>query len=215
MSKPTQIHLVRHGHVHNPRQIVYGRLARFRLSAKGINQARTTARFFISKPIQALFSSPLLRARQTANELRHATQQSKIRRSQLINEIYSPFQGRPSAEADALGGDVYSGAAPEFEQPVDIVERTLRFFKRVKKQYPGQHVVAVTHGDVIVFALLWASHRALDPRYKGRLHDVGMRRGYPDHGSVTTFRFDAHRGEDGRPGVIYWETQRRASDLAV
>ena len=205
-SRQTHIHLVRHGHVYNPLSIVYGRLPRFRLSAKGIQQARAAAFFFKSRPIGALFSSPLLRARQTANELRTAVHQNRIRISRLITEIYSPFEGGPSAAADALRGDVYTGAGPDFEQPADILARTLDFFKRVTRRYGGQRVAAVTHGDVITFALLWAKDVALDPGYKGRLDPLGIQRGYPSHASVTTFVFDVH-DNNALPEVRYWEPE--------
>jgi len=205
-SRPTHIHLVRHGHVYNPQDIVYGRLPRFRLSAKGFQQARSAASFFKNQPIAALFSSPLLRARQTANELRRTVHQKRLRISGLITEIYSPFEGRPSASADALHGDVYTGAGPGFEQPEDILERTLIFFKRVARRYGDHRVAAVTHGDVITFALLWARGVALHPSYKGRLGPLGIPCGYPSHGSVTTFITDPDHPEE-KPEISYWEPE--------
>ena len=39
MTTPTTVYLVRHGHVHNPQEIIYGRLARFRLSERGTDHA--------------------------------------------------------------------------------------------------------------------------------------------------------------------------------
>jgi len=202
----THIHLVRHGHVHNPRHIVYGRLPRFRLSDRGIEQARSAAVFFHDLPITALYSSPLLRARQTANELRRATRQNKIRTSRLITEIHSPFEGGPSEAADALRGDVYTGAGPDFEQPEDILGRTMEFFKRVTRWHGSHGVAAVTHGDVITFALLWAKGVALHPSYKGRLGPLGIPSGYPSHGSVTTFIINSDRS-DALPEVSYWEPE--------
>lgn len=204
MHTQTHIHLVRHGHVHNPEGVFYGRLPRFRLSGKGIEQARRAGRFVGDKPIAALYSSPLLRARQTARELLAATDRRKIRISRLITEIHSPFEGWPSAEVVALKGKMYAGDSPEFEMPQDIVDRTNRFFRRVANTFEGRHVVAVTHGDVIVFGLLWAKGYALDPACKGRLAPVGIRRGYPAHGSVTTFIFESSLS-DSKPSTSYWE----------
>ncbi len=62
------VHLVRHGHVHNPRGVLYGRLPDFRLSGVGQQMAEATARFLASSggDIARVVSSPLLRARQTA-----------------------------------------------------------------------------------------------------------------------------------------------------
>ena len=204
VSRHTHIHLVRHGQVDNPRDVVYGRLPGFRLSGKGLNQARSAAVFFNNRPLAAMYSSPLQRARQTANALRRASSRHKIKISSLITEVYSPFEGRPSAEADALNGDVYTGAGPEFEQPEDILERSLTFFRRITTRYGGEHVAAVTHGDVITFVLLWAKDCPLLPKYKGRLGPLGIRRGYPAHGSVTTFAVDTDHAHT-KPVVSYWE----------
>ena len=204
MSGQTCIHLVRHGHVYNPQNIFYGRRPRFRLSERGIQQARLTARFLAGEPIAALYSSPLLRSRQTAYQLLAATRQHKVRLSRLITEIHSPFEGQPMAEVDAMQDKLYSDVSPVFEKPLDVLNRTLRFFKRVGNAFRGRQAAAVTHGDIIVFSLLWARGYPPDPALKGRLQWLGVPGGYPAHASVTTFCFDANR--DGRrPSTHYWE----------
>ena len=52
MPADTHIHLVRHGHVHNAEKVFYGRLPRFRLSCKGVMQARETARPCMAEEIR-------------------------------------------------------------------------------------------------------------------------------------------------------------------
>lgn len=170
-------------------------------------QARETARYFEEKPIAAVYSSPMLRARQTARELLGATGLQKIRISRLINEVRSPCEGRPSREVDILGARMYAGLAPAFETPQDLVDRATRFLKRVAANFPGKQVVAVTHGDVIVFTLQWALGKPLDAAYKGRMNLLGMPSGYPSHGSVITFTFGA-MPVFARPSVSHWETGR-------
>jgi len=204
MHQPTHIHLVRHGLVDNPRNVVYGRMPRFRLAHHGIAQARQSAAYLRRKPVIALFSSPLLRARQSAREILGLIQLKRIGITQLITEVHSPYEGRPSAEVHALKGDVYAHASPHYEHPQDVLARTLRFFKRSVHRYQGRHVVAVTHGDIIVFAYLWALGKVLDPLYKGRLDSLGMQSGYPAHGSVTSFTFQKN-AEVPPPAVSYWE----------
>ena len=204
MTGDTHIHLVRHGHVHNPQRILYGRLPRFRLSRKGVEQARETARYFEGKAIAAVYSSPMLRARQTARELLCGTQLGTLRISRLINEVLTPFEGRPSREVDALGARMYANPAPGFETPQDIVSRATRFLKRITANYRGQQVVAVTHGDVILFTLLWALEKPLDAAYKGRMGSLGMRHGYPGHCSVTTLQCGAGPAT-AKPSVSHWE----------
>ena len=189
MPAPTTIYLVRHGNVHNPNQILYGRLPRFRLSQRGLEEARAAGRFLNGAPIAALYCSPLLRTRQTAREIRAFHPDIPPRQSAHLLEVLNPFEGRPSGEVDARNGDVYTGVSPPYEQPPDIVARILKFFRVARLRHAGENVVAVTHGDVIVFAMLWARGMALTPRNKACLPALGFSGGYPATGSLTAFTF--------------------------
>ncbi|MDP7364835.1 MAG: histidine phosphatase family protein, partial [Candidatus Latescibacteria bacterium] len=63
----TTIYLVRHGEVHNPEQIIYGRLPGFGLSTKGREQVEAAATALEKlKPFDVLYSSPLQRAQESA-----------------------------------------------------------------------------------------------------------------------------------------------------
>lgn len=66
----TTIHLVRHGEVHNPDGVLYGRLPGFRLSETGEQQAKVTCGWLsdprAARDVAAVIASPLERARQTA-----------------------------------------------------------------------------------------------------------------------------------------------------
>ena len=145
VTAPTQIHLIRHGEVHNPRQILYGRLPRFRLSDAGRRQAEATAHWFKGRPVAALFSSPMLRARQTAQAFADRYPRLRIEISAWLNEVYSSYEGWPGATIDARGGDVYTGSGDCFEQPYDIVERVRKFTARTRARFTGRQVVAITH----------------------------------------------------------------------
>ncbi len=62
----TTLYFVRHGHVYNPQQIIYARLPRFRLSDEGVQQAILAAAVLKDVHPAAIYTSPMLRARQTA-----------------------------------------------------------------------------------------------------------------------------------------------------
>jgi broad specificity phosphatase PhoE len=69
MTRPTtSVHLVRHGEVHNPEGVLYGRLPGFRLSAAGEQQAKVTCQFLagVARDVATVIASPLERAQQTA-----------------------------------------------------------------------------------------------------------------------------------------------------
>ena len=65
----TVVHLVRHGEVHNPDKVLYGRLPGFRLSELGEQMAVQAAKALAGRDITVVRSSPLERARQTAQPL--------------------------------------------------------------------------------------------------------------------------------------------------
>ena len=66
----SRIHLVRHGEVHNPEGILYGRLPHFRLSERGHEMAALAAKELKARGVKvgALDASPLLRTREAANQ---------------------------------------------------------------------------------------------------------------------------------------------------
>jgi broad specificity phosphatase PhoE len=198
----TAISFVRHGEVCNPDKVFYGRLPGFGLSDNGKLQAIRAAETFNGRQLAAVFSSPLLRARQTAGELIKSRSHLKLRISSLLMEVGSPFDGRSALEVDKRYGDVYTGSGDSFEQPVDIVNRTQKFIRRCRRQYSGQHIAAVTHGDVIAFSVLRAHRQPLVPTHKSGLHHFGISDGYPALASITTFAFRTSQ-DDETPAVAY------------
>lgn len=198
----TAISFVRHGEVDNPDNVFYGRLSRFGLSDNGKYQAVRAAETLNDSRLAAVFSSPLLRARQTAGELVKLNPHLKLHISSLLAEVASPFDGRPAREVDNLHGDVYTGSDDRFEQPHDIVRRIRKFIRRSIRQYAGDQIAAVTHGDVIAFAVLWAHDQPLLPANKVRLAPLGIPDGYPALASITTFAFRSMRNDE-KPSVTY------------
>ncbi|GAA0549696.1 histidine phosphatase family protein [Actinomadura livida] len=69
MTDKTIVHLMRHGEVHNPEGILYGRLPGYRLSEDGVLMAKAAAKWFADRDVAALFSSPMQRALETAAPL--------------------------------------------------------------------------------------------------------------------------------------------------
>ena len=61
----TTVHLLRHGEVHNPDKVLYGRLPGFRLSELGHEMAQRAAQALSARDVTAVIASPLERAQQT------------------------------------------------------------------------------------------------------------------------------------------------------
>lgn len=65
----TVIHVVRHGEVHNPEGVLYGRLPGYHLSDLGVRMAEMTADHLAGRDVVHVVSSPLERAQQTARPI--------------------------------------------------------------------------------------------------------------------------------------------------
>ena len=68
----TTVHLLRHGEVHNPGGVLYGRLPSFRLSEDGLKMAHDAAEALRGRDITVVVASPLQRAQETAAADRRA-----------------------------------------------------------------------------------------------------------------------------------------------
>ena len=189
MQNPTLISLVRHAQVYNPDGLFYGRLPGFGLNNRGYAEASRVAQALSAEPLAALFSSPLLRARQTAREIGRFHSNLDMRVSRLINEVHSAFEGCAMETVESRPGEVYASADPRFDQPQDVFKRFNRFVNRLLRMYPGRHVAAVTHGDVIIFAFIGARGLPLTVESKTKLAGFGFPDVYPATGSITTFAY--------------------------
>ena len=70
------VHVVRHGEVHNPDKILYGRQPGWRLSDRGQEMALTIPKWSKTLDLGALHVSPLQRAQETAAPSRRNQQQN-------------------------------------------------------------------------------------------------------------------------------------------
>lgn len=199
----TRISLVRHARVHNPSNIFYGRLPRFSLSRKGYLEAVHTATALQHVPIDDMTTSPLLRCRQTAAQIHKFHSHLRLRQSTLITEVLTPFQGQSADVVDHRNGDVYTGIDPAYEQPQDVLFRTQRFMYRTRIRCPGKHALAVTHGDIILFMLLWASNIPATPQNKIKFTTLDILEEYPATAAITTFCYATDK-KDERPSVTYF-----------
>ncbi len=202
-STPTRISLIRHGHVKNPDDIFYGRLPGFKLDSNGQQEAAQAAEALKSWKFDSVYSSPMLRARQTANEILKFHPQLKLKISSLITEVYSSFQGQPSKMLAPYLWDVYAGKDPKYEQPEDVTQRTQKFIQRIRKCHYGQHAAAVTHGDVILFAIFRAKKIPATAANKLNLNKLGILKDYPATGSITTLAYQTS-DIDEIPKVSYF-----------
>jgi broad specificity phosphatase PhoE len=189
---PDTVHLLRHGEVHNPGRILYGRLPGYRLSDLGIAQAAVAARFLAERPIGYLVSSPLERALQTAEAVAELTGLPVETDTRLI-EGDNVLQGRAVAGGRGLFRDPRNWRyftnpfRPSWGEPYEqIAERMIAAMRDACERIAGtgSDAVCVSHQLPIVIARRRAEGRPL-------FHDP--RRRQCTLASVTSFTFDGGR----------------------
>jgi len=191
MDSTTTIYFVRHGHVRNLSDVHYGRLLGFPLSEEGRCQASIARDKLRDKPIAALYTSPQLRARETAQIILGAHKDLILSISDLLDEAYSPFDGRPRHELEERNWDLYSGTDSKYEKPEDVFKRVKQFVSEVCLGHVEQQIIAVTHADTIAFCMLWIQELPYSPEKKQQLYTDFLA-----PGSVTTFVFRVAREGD-------------------
>lgn len=97
----TVVHLLRHGKVHNPSGILYGRLPGYHLAESGRAMADGIARHLESTDVTYVASSPLVRAQETAAPLAAAKRLPVVTDDRLI-EAGNEFEGMKVAVGDGV-----------------------------------------------------------------------------------------------------------------
>jgi broad specificity phosphatase PhoE len=187
MSGVVTVHLLRHGEVHNPEGVLYGRLPGFGLSELGMRQAQAAADWLDRRDVGHLVSSPLERARQTAAPLAAALGLEVTLDDRLI-EAANRLEGRRVAGGKNLFKDpanwkyFRNPVRPSWGEPyVEIATRVLAAARAARDAAGGRDAVCVSHQLPIVCARRRAKGQRL-------FHDP--RRRQCALASVTSFTFD-------------------------
>jgi broad specificity phosphatase PhoE len=99
MTTRTTVHLLRHGEVHNPAKVLYGRLPDFHLSELGRQMAKAAAEALADCDVTHLVSSPLERAQETAEPIAAQFGQEVTTDIRLI-EAANVFEGKNVLDGD-------------------------------------------------------------------------------------------------------------------
>jgi broad specificity phosphatase PhoE len=150
-SVTTTVHLMRHGEVHNPARILYGRLPGFRLSADGEAMAEKAAAWFAGRDVTLLVSSPLERAQQTAQPLAETFDLPVTTDDRLI-EAGNAFEGLRVGVGDGVlraprhWWKLRNPFRPSWGEPyVEIAARMLLAVEAARDTARGHEAVLVSH----------------------------------------------------------------------
>lgn len=147
----TVVHLLRHGEVHNPTGVLYGRLPGYHLSELGQTMAERVAATLVDRDIVHLTSSPLERARETAAPVAEAHGLPILTDDRLL-EADNRFEGQRFGPGDgallrpSTWRYLYNPARPSWGEPYrDVVVRMFAALHDAKEAAAGHEALAVSH----------------------------------------------------------------------
>lgn len=145
------IYLIRHGQTElNQQKLIQGR-SDHPLNEKGIAQARIAAERLSGVRFGAVFSSPLIRAVQTAKIV--APYAEPVVDERLIDMDYGPYEGTPRGglppEAAAYFRDYLHTPVPEGVEHIGDVARRAEAFLEERCGGGGGDILVATHAMVM------------------------------------------------------------------
>ena len=186
------MHLVRHGEVHNPDLVLYGRIPGFRLSERGHAMAEAAALELAGsdRKVVALYASPLERAQQSARPIASALG-LEIQTEERIIEPTNFFEGKVNSGPEAAFKKprywykFWNPFLPSWGEPYrQVAARVREAMNDAWDAAQGGDIVMVAHQSPI-----WMAH--LDVAGKRLFHNPATRR--CDLSSITTFERRGNR----------------------
>jgi broad specificity phosphatase PhoE len=195
------VHLVRHGHVHNPDKVLYGRLENFHLSETGRAMAEAVAAHLVADgfPVGRVVASPLVRAQETAQPIAAAFG-LPIDTDERLIEAWNIWEGSPlqSSAKDFIHPRNWwrlrNPWRPSWGEPYTAQgERMWAAIRDAAAATPDADTVMVSHQLPI-----WVARSVFERR--SLLHDPRSRQ--CALASVTSFAMEA----DGSCGAMFYAT---------
>lgn len=168
----TVVHLMRHGEVHNPDGVLYGRRAGYHLSELGRQMADRVAEHLQERDITYVVSSPLERAQETAAPIGKTHGLDLVTDGRLI-EAGNVFEGKTFGVGDGAlrkpgnWKHLTNPFRPSWGEPyVEQVVRMMSAIESARDAARGHEAVAVSHQLPIWIVRSFAEKRRLwhDPR---------------------------------------------------
>jgi broad specificity phosphatase PhoE len=159
----TVVHLLRHGEVHNPEGVLYGRLDGYHLSDLGHEMARTVADHLADHDVTVVVASSLQRAQETATPVAEA-HGIPITTDDRVIEAGNSFEGTRVAGMKPLDflaprnwSRLTNPLTPSWGEPyAQIAQRMLAAIDAARAAARGHEAVIVSHQLPI-----WTARNAL------------------------------------------------------
>ena len=167
--KPTLVLLVRHGQTPTTGKLLPGRAPGLHLAEAGIEQARRAAERIAALPhIDAIYSSPLERARETAAPIAAATGTKVTVDKGLLECDFGDWTGAELRklmklpEWNTVQRAPSAFTFPNGESFTAMQTRMVSALDRLRSKHPGGVIVCVSHADPIKAAVAHALGTHID-----------------------------------------------------
>lgn len=170
--------LVRHGQTERSARMAYSGRLDVALTDTGREQARRAAAALANAGIDAIHTSPLMRARDTAQAIADATGAPLIVDERLTEIDYGLFEGLDRAGARAKFGQAYEDwRADPFGAPVPGMETLPEALERASAATAAaiagcEHPVIVGHQGILRIVLIALGELAPQDYFGRRLHEA-------------------------------------------
>jgi broad specificity phosphatase PhoE len=183
----TIVHLMRHGEVHNPTGVLYGRLPEYFLSELGHEMAQAAAQALDGRDVTHLVASPLERAQQTAGPTA-ASFDLPIVTDERVIEAGNSFEGSKfgvgsgSLRHPSVWWRLRNPLRPSWGEPYSHIAARMRAaISDAREAARGHEAVIVSHQLPV-----WIARRSFEN--KSFVHDP--RRRQCTLASLTTLTFE-------------------------
>jgi broad specificity phosphatase PhoE len=186
----TTVHLVRHGEVHNPTGVLYGRLPGFTLSERGRHMAEQVAQAMLDADITVVWCSPLERAVETAEPIA-AVSGVQVGTDDRLIESENVFEGKTFGVGDgslknpSVWRYLWNPFRPSWGEPYEhVADRVLAAVAEARAAARGHEAVLVSHQLPIEIARRSVENKHLWHRPDRRRCALA---------SITSLRYDGDR----------------------
>ena len=168
VEESTIVLLIRHGQTPTTGQILPGRTPGLHLSERGQEQARDVASRLEGLALDAVYSSPMERAQETAAPTVAGQGLQLLADANLIECDFGQWTGEKLTELNKLPEwkQVQSSPStfrfPEGESFTEMQDRMVSAVKDIAQRHPGHVVAAFSHADTIKAAVAYFVGTPLD-----------------------------------------------------
>lgn len=122
------------------------------LNETGKEQAKQTAQKLSDDPIDIIITSPLKRARKTAEIINETLKTELIIEEELRERNFGKLEGKTRKEFDfkKLWDDVNKIEYDTVEELDTLFTRVSKLMQRIEKEYKDKTVLLVTHGGITI-----------------------------------------------------------------